>query len=313
MKSRISKSLFPILLLTLLFACKKEGDNVFNMFDDVSITYHNNSPYSITGYKEVNDGDSVFIDFTIKSPNRDMYQVWLLETGTENASMKIPITDDSQRREFSHVIKLKADKRAGKTSYRVFPVDKDLVYMGDGHKQVTIDVRPNYTFLTERYAYSPDSQKVKKCFFSLSTGEAFSYSEGKQNEAKIDFVVDTILVPRPNTPNTYEIKTVMYALDAPDSPLYSFYDLSSWNKRNTVFSTAVNAGTTFTNFKTGSQIRAAAEKAKPDKKGPIEIKTGQLVYFKTHEGKYGALKIETITFSHHQNGLYFEFQIKMPG
>ncbi len=314
MKSRISKILFPLFLVVVLSACKKEGENVFNMFDDVTVTFHQNSEYSITGYKQVADGDSVYIDFTIKSPNRDMYEVWLLEAGQSSPGKKIVIEDASQRREFSSVIKLKANNKVGKTSYRVFPVDKDLVYMGDGGKKVTIDVKTNFTFLTERYAYFPDTPKVNKCYFSLYTGDNFSYSQGAAKASFIDAGVDTVLrAADPKKPTQLSLFGIIYSpdADAASLPVFSWYDTSSWNKRSTLFSAAADDKGAFNKFTTGSQILAAAQKANPDKKGPVQFKGGQIIYFKTQEGKYGVLYVSTITISHKQGGFYMEYQVKI--
>jgi hypothetical protein len=50
-----------ILLLFILAACKKESTNIFNMFD-VQVELHTTHPFSVGEYKEVNDGDSIYID-----------------------------------------------------------------------------------------------------------------------------------------------------------------------------------------------------------------------------------------------------------
>jgi len=314
MKSRISKIFLFLSGVLLLAGCEK-GENIFNMFEDVTVTLHENSAYSVTGYKEVNDGDSIHIDFTINSANKDMYEVWLFESGLESPTLKIPITDESKRREFSSIIKLKANTRAGKTTYRVFPVDKDLVYMGDGHKQIVIDVKPNFRFLTEKHLFLPDSQKVNKCFGSLSTGETFSYSQGKANEAKIDFGIDTAWVVISQTPTTVvkELKYHMFSPDAANLPLFPFYDLSGWNKRTTLFSVPItsNAAKAFTDLKLASQIIAGAQKAKTEQKGPFTFASGSLIYFKTQEGKFGALYIKAMANSY-SLGTYVEYQVKIP-
>ncbi len=314
MKSRILKMIFPFFIAGVLFSCKKEGENVFNMFEGVTVTFNANSPYSITGYKEVNNGDSVYIDFTIRSADKDMYEVWFLEAGQNSPKLKIPITEDAQRREFSYTIKLKADERVGKITYRVFPVDKSLVYMGDGHKQVTLDVRPNYTYLTERYAYFPDSAGMNKAYFSLYTGENFNYNQGGQNASRIDIGVDTVYRPAdPKKPTILSLYGVLYSPDADPAalPVYSFYDTSSWNKRSTLFSAAADDKGAFAKFKTGNQILTAAQKANPDKTGPVQFKGGQIIYFKTQEGRYGVLYAAAITSSFKQGGYYMEYQVKI--
>ena len=107
-----------IILLFTLAACKKESQNIFNMFD-VQLTLHQNHPFSTGEYKEVNDGDSVYIDFTITSPSKDMYQVAVLKAGSTSPMIRIPLNDPSQRRSYSGVIKLLANENAGANSYRI--------------------------------------------------------------------------------------------------------------------------------------------------------------------------------------------------
>jgi hypothetical protein len=146
---KLIKSIIGFAALGALFltACKKEGENIFNMFNDVEVTFHDTHPFSITGYKQVNDGDSVYIDYTITSKDKDMYAACLLEVGTSSPIKTV--LNDSQRKSYSGVIKMKATK-AGKTSYRIYPLDKVGVYMGDGGKTITIDVLPNISYFNQR-------------------------------------------------------------------------------------------------------------------------------------------------------------------
>ncbi len=305
------KNIKLVLLSCFVFlfasSCKKEGTNIFNMFTDVEVIYHDNSPYSITGYKQVNDGDSIYIDVTVKSAKEDMYVLCLLQAGTTSPT-KVTIKE-ANRREVSHTFKMKATK-AGKTSYRVYPLDKRGIYLGDNYKSVTIDVKPNFTFLNERLLFSPDTvEKVKKCYLSLTTGETFSYSEGKGNESKIDLGVYSQLVEE----NKVLVRRFyLYSLDANPLP-FNAYDISSWNKRKTLFSTVtVSGGSKFTSFTSASLITAAANAVNINQSGPILIKGGELIYFKTQEGKIGAIYVFSSTLNSHSLGHYLNLQVKYP-
>ena len=76
---KIFKSIigFAALGAMCLSSCKKEGENIFNRFTDVEVTLHDTGPNSITGYKLVNDGDDITIDYTVTS-KEDMYAMCLL-------------------------------------------------------------------------------------------------------------------------------------------------------------------------------------------------------------------------------------------
>ena len=141
MKIKNIKKLFLAGLgIILLGSCAKKSDNIFNMFDDVTVTYNNRSPLAVTDYKLVNDGDSVYVDYTINSAAEDMYSITVersagAQSGIERTITRI--TDDSRRRSYSDVIKLKMN-RDGQTSYRVYALNQKGTYIGDGYKKVTI-------------------------------------------------------------------------------------------------------------------------------------------------------------------------------
>lgn len=294
------------LFLILMSGCKKEDKNIFNMFTDVEVIYHNNSPYSVTGYKRVNEGDSIYIDVTLKSAKEDMYYICLHPSNAASATIKNEI-NESGRREFSYTFKMKATA-AGKMNYRVYPLDRLGVYLGDNYKSVTVDVLPNYTFMNERLLMDPDTVgKVKDCYLSLTTGETFSYSEGKSNEDKIDLGVYSQMVFEQNV---WVRKFYVYSLDADPLP-FTAYDISTWNKRKTLFSTVTVSGAAkFETFKTGLAITAAANAVNINQSGPVWIKAGDLLYFKTKEGKVGAIYVFGLTLNSHSLGHHLNFQIK---
>ncbi|RZK37856.1 MAG: hypothetical protein EOO90_24100 [Pedobacter sp.] len=80
-----TKNIQKVLLATLAIfsfaSCKKESQNIFNMFNDVTVTYNASSPLSVVDYKNVNDGDSVYVDFTINSAKEDMYSYTVERSG----------------------------------------------------------------------------------------------------------------------------------------------------------------------------------------------------------------------------------------
>jgi hypothetical protein len=283
-----------ILLLFILAGCKKESDNIFNMFD-VQLTLHTTHPFSTGEFKEVNDGDSVYIDFTITSPTKDMYQVAVLKVGSTTPMLRFPITNESQRRSYSGIVKLLANENAGLNSYRIWAYDKDGVYLGDGYKKITINVKPNFTYLPNRNIFYPDTaNKSTNNYFSLKKGTTYNYASGQANSADIDLGI----YRRPRTAPATGFTTHIYSLSAPNPLPYTIEDVSTWTKRQTLFSAPVNnQATTFNNtLTTGSKIETEAKKRTINSRSiTADIPIGNIVYFLTPEGKYGVLLINTIT------------------
>ncbi|CAH0138675.1 hypothetical protein SRABI27_03024 [Pedobacter sp. Bi27] len=305
---RILKYLGVIAMGAVVFSsCKKEGENIFNMFDDVTVTYHSTSPYAVTDYKEVNAGDSVYLDYTISSAKEDMYAVCIFETSAAIPS-KI-ILNDNQRRNYSGVVKLKMNTRVGKTSYRIWALDKAGVYLGDGYKTVTIEVRSDYKYWSSRELYIPDTLgKVKNCYMSLSTGELFNYSNGAASSDKID--LGLYRSPVTGTPNSYFYN--VYALNSSPIP-FTPYDISTWTKKATLFAAPKTAqSAAFLNLRTGDQIITAGKSAKPTLKGiSTGLIAGSLFYFLTAEGKYGAFYVNSVSSNNASGGVFLNVDVKI--
>lgn len=292
---------FAIALITsaLLFACKKDTESIFNMFDDVTVTYHSNSPYDVTDYKEVSSGDSVHLDYTIASSNKDMYMVCVYEAGAAIPFIKIPLTS-SERRTYSNVVKLKMNAKVGKTSYRIWALDSGGIYIGDGYKTITIDVKSNFNYWSSRNLFVPDTVgKSSKSYLSVVTGDTYSYTEGATNSANIDLGF------------AFNGTPTIYSLNASPLP-FTPYDISGWTKKTTLVAAAkTNQGSAFLNLRTSEQIESAGKSAKPALKSVAALAAGSLFYFITAEGKYGAFYINYITQSNSNKGTFMNVDIKI--
>lgn len=286
----------------LLFSCKKEGENIFNMFDDVKVNYHSNSPYAVTDYKEVNPQDSVYLEYTITSANKDMAVVCVFENGSGTPFVKTMLKP-SEKRDYTGVVKLKMSNKVGKTTYRVWALDSRGVYMGDGYKSVTVEVKSDFKYWSGRKLYvsgfvdkngSFDPFKNEKSYYSLTTGETFSYIEGNTNSDKIDFGAAHVFDESKTGDDRFAVS--LYSINA--NPIkVPHYDVSQWIDKGTLFSTPKSGGTTFTNsLRTGAQIIDAAKKAKPTLKLATGLKTGYLFYFLTKKGEYGAVYVNFFRF-----------------
>src|SRR5690242_742288 len=117
-----TKALLPVLLLVMFASCKKEAPSILNMFK-VKLTFNQSQPNAVdeNGEIELTSKDSVLIDYTIESPDEDMYIICLYKAGANQPEQKIAITDDGKRRVYSGTFKFKAsDLGAGSTSYRIW-------------------------------------------------------------------------------------------------------------------------------------------------------------------------------------------------
>lgn len=298
-------------LVTIVFftSCKKETTNIFNMFD-VKVTYHSNSPYAVTESKVVNPGDSVYLEYTIESPTKEMYAVCIFET-----SAAIPtkiILNDSQRKSYSGIVKLKMSTRVGKNSYRIWAIDKAGVYLGDGYKTITLDVTSDYNYWAGRELTMPDTiGKVNNCYYAIASGEVFNYNNGASNSAKIDMGLFRVPVFQATTGLLTGYKYDVYALNSNPLPFTS-YDITSWTKRATLFSAPkTGQASAFLNLRTSDQIVSAAKSAKPTStRTSTGLTAGSLFYAFTPDGKYAAIYINTVETGNLKNTVFLNIDVK---
>jgi hypothetical protein len=286
-----------IMLGGWMASCKKVSPNIFNMFD-VQLDLHTDGPNKLSEYTEVNPGDSVVIDFTIHSPSTDMYMICVLKVGSNTPFLKIPIDDPAKRRTFSNVVSLKAEQ-AGETSYRVWALDKDGVYLGDGYKKITMYVRSDFNHLSNRNMYFPDSaDNSLNCYLSLTNASTFNYTNGAEHSANIDLGIYRIPVFNSNG-SFSNWDHHIYSLSADPLP-FTLYDISDWTRRGTLFSSPTGNANSFRDLhKTGIAIETEAKKKTINLK---EVSFGKdanrFVYFLTPEGKYGVLMINSFTYDY---------------
>jgi hypothetical protein len=296
-----TKALLPVLLLVMFASCKKDAPSIFDMFK-VKLTFNQGQPYAVdeNGDIEITSKDEVIIDYTIESPDEDMYVICLYKNGGNAPVQKIPITDDGKRRVYSGTFKFKAsDLGAGQTTYRIWPLDKIGVYMGDGYKKVTINVLSDLKYYSNIKVFMPDTTgKVDPCYLSLGDAgpDLYSYTTGAANSAKIDFGFYSKVVQV--NPTTTRLDHYMYSLTASPLP-FTPYDISSWAKRGTLFSAPVTSNATAatwkTRFNTGAKIEAEAKAVNINLTSSPVIAANNFVFFKTPEGKYGVMFIQSLS------------------
>ncbi|SER51444.1 hypothetical protein [Pedobacter rhizosphaerae] len=317
MKSRKLTILTAIIGFALsLAACKKTAPNIYNMFDDVAVTFKSDYPFSIVDYKDINDGDSVYLSFTITSAKEDMAAVCVRREGVETPVLQINLPDNVDKRSYTGVYKFKVN-RVGESKYRVYALNKQATYIGDGYKSVSFNVRSNFTLVNERKLYLPDSvSQDLPSYYSIKRGESFSYAQGKDVSADLDFGIYRTPAPQGDANAIVGYWYHIYSLSA--SPLFfNKFDISSWTKRATLFSAqAASDANSFTNnLVSGSTIQTiVGAKTINLKETPRtsagSIKVGSVVYFKTPEGKLGAIHFKSISADY--NGkVYFAINVKV--
>lgn len=293
-------ALIPVLLLVMFASCKKDAPSIFDMFK-VKLTFNQSQPYAVdeNGEIELTSKDSVLIDYTIESPDEDMYMVCLYREGANLPEQKIAITDNGKRRVYSGTFKFLAkDLGAGQTSFRIWPIDQTGIYLGDGYKKIKVNVLSDLKYFSNIKVFMPDTTgKVDPCYLSVSdTGpNTYSYTTGAANSAKIDFgfYSKTVQV----NPTTQRIDHYMYSLTANPLP-FTPYDISSWSKRGTLFSAPVTKDATpafwKSRFNTGPKIEAEAKAANINLTSSPVLTANSFVFFKTPEGKYGVIFIQSL-------------------
>ncbi len=318
MKTKNIQKLFLLAAGILLFAsCKEESENIFTMFKDVNITFNSSDPRCVTDYKVVNDKEEVWIDFTLTSDKEDMFS-YAVETsaGTAQPSRIVyPISDATQRRKFSTILKMTMN-RDGKSTYRIYALNEKGIYIGDGYKKVTVDVNPSYMIYANREIFLPDSAtKATPSFISLSDGSTYSYLNGAANSAKIDFGIYRTLYKDAQGNTLYAIN--LYNTSAP-STVFPIFDVSSWQKRLTKFSAPITSQSTvfITGAISGSTIETLAKARTITLNNTVAttaaagLAAGSAVFFLTPEGKYGMLQVTRVTSD--LNGKpYINVSIKM--
>ncbi|WP_437919073.1 hypothetical protein [Sphingobacterium sp. LRF_L2] len=303
MTTRKILAFLTVLALATLGSCSVESENIFNMFEDVKITFHDDSDYTVTDYRKYNDGDSVHISFTITSANKDMIKLVVdstIGTGATNGKREFALKE-SERRSYTGRIRFKI-QRDGKATFRIYALDDMNVYMGDGYKSVTVEGAPSYTLLADRKVYRPNPDKPElPTFYSIAKGKAYTYAEGLANAADIDFGiyygVDTTIS------NLGRVVYNLYSTTTEPNP-YPAFDISNWEKRPTLFSAMIesSAASIFNNsLISSSRIEEEAKKQVIDQTHTDfdtyakAIKADRMFYFLTPEGKYGALYIKQNT------------------
>jgi len=304
----MKKFIIAIMAVSMVFAaCEKKVDAV----DDYAVTveFRNSNAKAITSDVTVNPKDSIYLDFTINSPEEDIAYVEIQKNGVRLDTFQLG--GSANKRSFSKLKGYMADSIPGDYSYRVLARNDKTFFMGDGGKSIKVTVAADMIFYTLRVLKVPDTtDKANKAYFSLSEGKAYSYTEAAAASSKIDFGYFWDTTGRASSATTDDLAHTVYSLNAVPAQL-NFYDVSSWTKNATVFKrftfnfyTALTSGGAI-NTLVKSQM-ASGTSTKIDK-----LVTGNVVGFKTADGKYGAFYVRLVNGNSPAKTTSMEIDVKI--
>ncbi|THU39737.1 hypothetical protein FAM09_14685 [Niastella caeni] len=270
-------------LVAFGYGCEKKVDPIDTY--GVTVEYNSSNPKCITENTEINPKDSIYLDFTVTS-EKEMAFVEIQKNGVRIDTFVV----SGGKTSFSAIKGYRADSIAGDYSYRVLARTKQTEFLGDGGKLLTVTVKPDFNFWSYRIMAVPDTtDKVNKCYYSTTTGEAFNFNEAGGKSASIDFgyYFDTTSISGVKNGHTF------YALSAPQTQL-NFYDISSWTKNATVFKMMPSSVNFVSGLTSAGAINTLIKNNMNSGTGSKVIKVNttsgsNVIGFKTVAGKYGAI------------------------
>jgi hypothetical protein len=292
-------------------ACEKKIDPVDTYF--VTVDYKSSGPKFLTGDVEVNPKDSIFLDFTVTSLD-DMAYVEIQKNGVQIDTFRLNNAVD--KRTFSLTKGYRADSAAGSYTYRVLARNSRAIFLGDGGKQFTVTVKPDFNFWSYRILQVPDSvNKTNNCYYATTEGKVYSYTTGGTNSAKIDFGYYWDTTGRGTASTTDDLKHTIYSLSEAQ-PQLGFYDISSWTKNATLLKkmpTSVNFVTGLTSAGAIQTLIGGNMTSGTASKVTTVSTTGgsNVIGFKTAAGKFGAILIRYVSGDSPNKETQIEVDVKV--
>ena len=282
----LRKMTFAAALLVAIYGCEKTIEPISTYA--VTVEYGSTNAKSVKQDLEVNPKDSIYLDFTVTSP-KDMAYIEIQRNGIRVDTFNVSA---ATKNKFTGSKAYRMDSIPGDYTYRVVALNSNAVFLGDGNKKIKITVKPDFNFYSYRILSVPDTtSKTNKCYYSTTTGEAFSFTEGATKSALIDFAYyyDT----------TSTIKHSIYALNAPQTQL-AFYDISAWTKNATIFKKLPSSVNFVSGLTSGGALLTVCSSnlasGATTKVSTLSTVSGNnVIAFKTAAGKFGAILIRFIS------------------
>ncbi|TKC10116.1 hypothetical protein FA048_07875 [Pedobacter polaris] len=289
-------------LLVIVFSCKKIDIPNTNK---VAVSFASPGANYVTNDITVAPNAVIKFNFTITSES-EMETVLIFKNATEISretviGNKLSFTSDKS---------FTADAAPGVYTYRFLARDKGGIYMGERKLVVTVTNANDMNFYTIKQLFVPDTvAKTNPTYYSLSTNEAFSYSNVGTKSNLIDFGYfwDPELTGNPLAPKGHTI----YALNITPIPApLAIYDISGFTKNATLLKTITSP--TFANLTSSTLLQSTGvtQLASGTSRSIFQA-VGKTILFKTAAGKYGALQITYGNQEKPNKDTYIVFDIKI--
>jgi hypothetical protein len=286
-----------------LTSCEKKVDPVDTY--SVSVNYRSTGTFALVSDVELNPKDSITLDFTITSAT-DMSYVEIQRNGVRIDTFQL--VNMADKKTFTKIKGYRVDSSAGEYRYRVLGRNNRAIFLGDGGKEFTVTVKPDFYFWSYRILKTPDTtDKVNKCYYSSVDGKNYSYTEGAAVSGSIDFGYYFDVTGS----NAHSF----YALSAAQSQL-SFYDISSWTKNATLLKKMPSSVNFVTGLRSAGAINTLIKNNMTS--GTSSKVTGanttggnNVIGFKTASGKYGAILVRYFNQSSAAKETAIEIDVKV--
>jgi hypothetical protein len=277
-----------------LTSCEKKVDPVDTF--SIALDYRSTGTYALVSDVELNPKDSITLDFTVTSATNMSY-VEIQRNGIKVDTFQL--AGQADKKSFTKIKGYRVDSSAGPYTYRVLGRDARAIFMGDGGKEFTVTVKPDFDFFSYRILKVPDTtDRVNKCYYASKTGTAYSYTEGAANSAAIDFGYYWDTTGRGTTSTSDDLKHCIYALNAAQ-PQLAYYDISTWTQNATLLKKMPSSVNFVTNLRSSGAINTLIKgnmtSGTSSKVTTISTTAGSnVIGFRTAAGKYGAILIRYV-------------------
>jgi hypothetical protein len=295
----------------MLASCEKKVDPVDTF--NVTVDLRSSGSKFLTGDATLNPKDSFYLDFTVTSQD-DMAYVEIQKNGSRVDTFQL--VNFANKKSFSFVKGYRADSASGSYTYRIMARNGRAIYMGDGGRDITITISPDFNFWSYRILQVPDTtDKTNKAYYSSTEGKVYSYTEGGTNSAKIDFGYYWDTTGRGTAATGDDLKHTIYSLSAAQ-PQLGYYDISSWTKNVTLLKkmpTSVNFVTGLTSSGAIQTLIGGNMTSGTSSKVTTVSTTGgsNVIGFKTAAGKFGAILIRFVNGDNPAKTTQIEVDVKV--
>lgn len=320
----------------MLSGCAKTTDPINP--NVATITFVKAGPKFLTSDITVNPKDSIQFQYTVTS-SVPMATVELDKSlvSSNNVLPAFAFKDSVKTAgalTFTVTHKMIADSIPAIYQYNVVARDRNGVFVGQS-VVINVTVTSDFYYYPNRTIFTPDTAQTAQTYYSSSLNNTFSYATGAANSANIDFGYYF----NPDTSQKAGSKAnqpvyghFLYALNATPTPRSAknpVYDISTWTKNATIMKQVTASVPTFASLTSGGAIKQGALtnlKTGATTQAPVvtttitagkqtdtytPLATGNVIWFKTADGRYGALTVTFLSSSTSAKTTYMNYEVKI--